>query len=139
MLEKPDLPDERIIECLQDAYELCVGELEFLPIGADLNTVPPESTMRSGYPAEPKTDHADDVTLARLRAVDGWQEALTEDAYLADEASYFTFPAHAPNRKLDYLFTGTGYEVVDFHVLKDAGDVSDHLPIFAELRVKTPE
>lgn len=107
--------------------------------GADLNTVPPESTMRSGYPDEPKTDHADDVTLPRLRSVDGWQEALTEEAYLADEASYFTFPAHAPNRKLDYLFTGSGYEVVDFHVLKDAGDVSDHLPIFAELRVKTSE
>ena len=38
MLEKPDLPDERIIACLQDAYGVCVVQIAFLPLGADLNT-----------------------------------------------------------------------------------------------------
>jgi spectinomycin phosphotransferase len=38
MLEKPDLKDERIIACLQDEYGLLVFQIDFLPIGADLNT-----------------------------------------------------------------------------------------------------
>ncbi len=35
MLQKPDLPDEKIIRYLCDAYGLTVTELEFLPIGYD--------------------------------------------------------------------------------------------------------
>ena len=37
MLEKPDLPDEKITACLQDEYGLRV-KVAFLPLGADLNT-----------------------------------------------------------------------------------------------------
>lgn len=39
MLEKPDLPDEKLIACLQDNYGLPVVEITFLPIGNDANTV----------------------------------------------------------------------------------------------------
>src|SRR5688572_16290927 len=38
MLEKPDLQDEKIIACLQDAYGLQTSQVTFLPLGADLNT-----------------------------------------------------------------------------------------------------
>lgn len=38
MLIKPDLEDERIINCLQEAYGLTVEAITFLPLGADLNT-----------------------------------------------------------------------------------------------------
>lgn len=38
MLIKPDLKDEKIITCLQDAYGLTVHKVMFLPIGADFNT-----------------------------------------------------------------------------------------------------
>ena len=38
MLEKPDLPDRLIISQLQQAYELRVSQLSFLPVGADVNT-----------------------------------------------------------------------------------------------------
>ncbi len=38
MLEKPDVKDEAIIERLGEAYGMRVGELAFLPIGADVNT-----------------------------------------------------------------------------------------------------
>jgi spectinomycin phosphotransferase len=39
MLEKPDIPDERIISHLQEEYDLRVASLEFLPLGADTGTV----------------------------------------------------------------------------------------------------
>ena len=38
MLEKPDLEDQLIIDCLQEEYGLRVAEIAFLPLGADLNT-----------------------------------------------------------------------------------------------------
>jgi spectinomycin phosphotransferase len=37
MLEKPDLPDEKIAACLQDQYGLDVNLVAFLPLGADLD------------------------------------------------------------------------------------------------------
>lgn len=38
MLEKPDLQDEKIVACVQEAYGLRVRRVEFLPLGADVNT-----------------------------------------------------------------------------------------------------
>lgn len=39
MLVKPALPDDRIIACLEKEYGFHVYGIEFLPLGADLNTV----------------------------------------------------------------------------------------------------
>lgn len=38
MLEKPDLPDEKIITCLQAEYGLQIIQITFLPLGGDLST-----------------------------------------------------------------------------------------------------
>jgi spectinomycin phosphotransferase len=38
MLEKPDLPDEKIIACLRHEYGLPPVQVAFLPLGADQNT-----------------------------------------------------------------------------------------------------
>ena len=38
MLEKPEIPDQRIITTVQEAYKLDVADLCFLPLGYDLNT-----------------------------------------------------------------------------------------------------
>jgi len=38
MLEKPEIPDERIIACLQAEYGLPLLQIEFLPIGGDQST-----------------------------------------------------------------------------------------------------
>src|SRR5215210_7350964 len=38
MLEKPDLPDEKLIACLQHNYGLRIVQVDFLPLGNDLNT-----------------------------------------------------------------------------------------------------
>jgi hypothetical protein len=39
MLEKPDLEDEIIITCTQDAFGLNGVQVDFLPLGADQNAV----------------------------------------------------------------------------------------------------
>jgi spectinomycin phosphotransferase len=38
MLEKPDLPDQLLIACLQRSYGLRIAEVDFLPLGADPHT-----------------------------------------------------------------------------------------------------
>ena len=38
MLEKPDLDDNKVINCLKRAYGLEIAAITFLPLGADLNT-----------------------------------------------------------------------------------------------------
>lgn len=38
MLEKPNLPDDRIRDCLHRAYALSITDLAFLPLGADTHT-----------------------------------------------------------------------------------------------------
>jgi spectinomycin phosphotransferase len=38
LLEKPDIQDGRVIDCLQDAYGMSIVQIEFLPLGADQNT-----------------------------------------------------------------------------------------------------
>ena len=38
MLEKPDLPDGKILACLQGQYALPIVDISFLPLGADRNT-----------------------------------------------------------------------------------------------------
>jgi spectinomycin phosphotransferase len=38
MLEKPDLPEQRIGSCLRDEYGLNAVQVTFLPLGADQHT-----------------------------------------------------------------------------------------------------
>jgi spectinomycin phosphotransferase len=38
MLEKPDIQEEKIIACIQAEYGLQIGQFDFLPLGADINT-----------------------------------------------------------------------------------------------------
>ncbi|WP_158301745.1 endonuclease/exonuclease/phosphatase family protein [Paenibacillus mesophilus] len=45
----------------------------------------------------------------------------------------YTFPADVPDRKIDYILAGSGFEVVRTDVV-DTG-ASDHRPLIAELRI----
>ncbi len=38
MLEKPNIPDQKIMDCLRDQYGFLITEFYFLPLGADMNT-----------------------------------------------------------------------------------------------------
>ncbi len=48
MLEKPELKDDSIINCLQEAYGLRVSRIEFLPLGADRDTAVYRVTTQDG-------------------------------------------------------------------------------------------
>ena len=50
MLEKPALPDERIMTRLREAYGLEIAQVEFLPLGADVNTAVYRVVTRESVP-----------------------------------------------------------------------------------------
>ncbi len=107
-----------------------------LIFGGDFNSVPEEATLLSGFADEPGTHFEGDRTVATLRAVDEIQDTVPPDTLSKNESEWNTFPSHAPNRKLDYLFYGPGWELVEVRVVKEAGAVSDHLPIYSRLRLR---
>ena len=105
-----------------------------LIIGGDFNSVPPEATIQGGYEDEPESRHDGDRTIVTVRAIDGLSDSLPSKTYLENESAFFTFPAHAPNRKLDFVFGSDDLRVVEARTIQEAGDASDHLPIFTRFK-----
>jgi len=66
MLEKPDLEDKRIIACLQNQYGLGVVQIDFLPLGADLNTAVYRIVTTGGIPyfCKLRRDRFDEASVA---------------------------------------------------------------------------
>ncbi len=57
--------------------------------------------------------------------------AMTKSAYLANEKVNFTFDTEQPYETLDYIFyTHRFIAPVEYSVLHQAGQISDHLPVF---------
>lgn len=98
----------------------------------DLNSVPPEASLRHNFPDEPETDMRSDTALSTLRRVPGLSE-LNPEGDGASESDWFTFPAWEPNRRLDYLFYGSAFTLEEGRVLRPEPPPSDHLPLFARL------
>jgi spectinomycin phosphotransferase len=48
MLEKPDLDEEKIVDCVRDEYGLNTDQIAFLPRGADVNTAAYRLTTEDG-------------------------------------------------------------------------------------------
>jgi spectinomycin phosphotransferase len=73
MLEKPNIEDEKIVACLNEAYGLSVAEIIFLPLGADLNTAVYRATV------ERQTAY-----FVKLRRDDFSEASVTVPKYLSD-------------------------------------------------------
>lgn len=49
-----------------------------------------------------------------------------------------TYPSNAPDERLDYIFyTKKDFELLNSKIAVDFGSISDHLPCYAELKIKT--
>lgn len=73
MLIKPNLKDEEIIACLQNAYGLTVKKITFLPLGADFNTAVYRVTTSN------QTDY-----FLKLRSGEFLEASVSVPKYLAD-------------------------------------------------------
>ncbi|WKK74668.2 endonuclease/exonuclease/phosphatase family protein [Marivirga salinae] len=58
-------------------------------------------------------------------------EAISKDRYLQNESRYFTFDTAEPYERLDYIFYNNNkIQKIDSDVLREAKDISDHLPVW---------
>jgi endonuclease/exonuclease/phosphatase family metal-dependent hydrolase len=107
-------------------------------LAGDFNTVPPEAARKAGFVDEPEISFEGDDTLTRVRAIDGLSEVFPPDTYRADPDALYTFPAGTPSRKLDHALVGGALSVEMARVVHEAGEVSDHLPLFIVVTVASP-
>ncbi len=106
-----------------------------LLFGGDLNAIPFYARVKDGFTDYPKDRYSDDKTLSHLEAIDGFKNALPETVYRAFEKDHFSFPSDVPDRRLDHLLVNEKTEVMSMRVVKEAGTLSDHLPILMELKL----
>lgn len=103
---------------------------EPLVAGGDFNTVPDDAPVKAGFDDESETSFEADSTYSVLTAADALRDAF------AGRDDALTFPAHDPNRKLDHVLVSDDFEIVEARVVTEAGDVSDHLPLWVRLRLR---
>jgi spectinomycin phosphotransferase len=65
MLEKPNIQDEQIVDCLCHAYGLDIAQIAFLPLGADRNTAVYRAVTDDGSPyfVKLRRDDFNEVTV----------------------------------------------------------------------------
>ena len=103
-------------------------------IAGDFNALSPNASLKNNFPDKPPKpwdDVSNDNTMETFFSMTpGFKEALTD----TDENETFTFPAHMPSRKIDYLFY-KGFRYVRANVMQ-GGLISDHLPIVLKLEIQ---
>ncbi len=104
-----------------------------LIIAGDFNALPQNAAQKNGFEESRLSYFTDDtIDIIRSGLIDE-TEAIQEKQHLTDEKSTLTFPSHAPSRRLDYIFALKGAQVIQGRVVKEAGNASDHLPVWAEI------
>lgn len=80
MLEKPNLPDSKLIACLRENYVINVAEITFLPLGADMDTAVYRAVASDGTPyfVKLRSGHFDEVTVLvpRLLVEQGMKQVI---------------------------------------------------------------
>ncbi|WP_296621727.1 endonuclease/exonuclease/phosphatase family protein [Marivirga sp.] len=65
------------------------------------------------------------------------EEAISQERYLENESQYFTFDTAEPYERLDYIFYNNNkIKKIDSDVLREAKDISDHLPVWMTFTLK---
>lgn len=108
-----------------------------LILGGDFNTLMPDTKKLSGFPDEPEADFTKDRTLSILIKKEP-QLIIPTISATSNENPYehFTFPANAPDRRLDYIFIKEkDIAFKNFRVVSEAGVASDHLPVMAQIKI----
>lgn len=102
-------------------------------VAGDFNMLPASASKRSKFYND---DNYENDRSYELMMKSGLAEVIPDEIYAKDEAFYFTFPAWAPDRRLDYIFYKPGLKMMRAEVLPSA--LSDHLPLRASFQIGSP-
>jgi endonuclease/exonuclease/phosphatase family metal-dependent hydrolase len=108
-------------------------------VGGDFNALPQNASMKKNFPDKPEKLWKEEADLTSDRSIKIFTTLaprLSESLPAGTpEGETFTYPADAPNRRLDYIFFSEGIKAHGGHVMKEAGVLSDHLPVYVELEL----
>jgi endonuclease/exonuclease/phosphatase family metal-dependent hydrolase len=115
-------------------------------IGGDFNLEHLEITAKSckqlkDKPWFLKIDYEklnDEKTLLILQN-NNFSASVSKDKYLNNPEKYNTYPSDNPKVKLDYIFINKKFKIIESKVINDSKNASDHLPIYAILKLKSQE
>lgn len=103
-------------------------------VTGDFNMLPKSAAKRTRFVKS--TDEYENDPSYELMQGSGLSEVIPDEIYALDEARYFTYPAWAPDRRLDYIWYKTGLKMMKAEVLPSAS--SDHLPLRASFQIDGP-
>lgn len=118
----------KIIESINNKNE------KILVVGGDFNTTPPNAKIKSNFKDLANDSYESDNTYSTLASHTFLNEVVSLDDYAQDESNWFTFSSVNPDRRLDYLFVGEDFKVIDTQI--DKNQVSDHFPLISTLVIK---
>lgn len=102
-------------------------------VAGDFNALPPSASKRTKFYNE--DDYAGDESYQAM-AKSMLHEVIPDEIYAKEENLYFTFPAWAPDRRLDYIWYKPDLKMMKAEVLPSAS--SDHLPLRASFQIDGP-
>ena len=99
----------------------------------DFNMLPLSATKKSKFYND---DNYENDSSYEIMMKSGLLEVVPDDIYSKNESLFFTFPAWAPDRRLDYIWYRPELKMMKAEVLNSAS--SDHLPLRASFQVDGP-
>ncbi len=102
-------------------------------VAGDFNMLPPRASKTTKFYVDDGYDNDRSYELMRST---GLSEVIADEVYVKDEARFFTYPAWAPDRRLDYIWFRTGPKIMKAEVLPSVS--SDHLPLRATFQIDGP-
>lgn len=126
-LEAFDVPTrEKQAETLLKLYRKYAEKFPVLLFG-DFNSTPPNASK----------PYAIEETMNNLLSEPGLKAAISDSVYLANEKVHFTFNSRNPDIKIDYiLYNSDHIKAIDARVVIEAGEISDHLPVYLRFILK---
>ena len=119
-------------------HEILKKDSSIQLVVGDFNTTPLNALKKSGF-SNPNDDYENDSSLLFMKNT-SFKEVIAPETYAQNEESFFTFPSNIPDRKLDHIFYQKPWTLLKAYVIKEGlSDLSDHLPLKAQFKVKDPE
>jgi len=118
---------------LHDLIAKAVTEDKAVLALGDFNAIPKGAKLRKAFEDEPWTDMTTDSTLEIIKTGTGLADALETIMQTDDHPDMWTFPAHKPNRRLDYILASPQWRVVFARAVDEPAPMSDHRAVEALL------
>jgi endonuclease/exonuclease/phosphatase family metal-dependent hydrolase len=110
---------------LKDTVERYTGKYPLLLIG-DFNSRPPFKNLNEDM----------DNTIQTILSIPGIELALSEKEYSENPHQFFTFSSRNPVEMIDYIFHNERIEAIEYEVLQESGEISDHRPVYFKFMIK---